>query len=531
MGSPRGRLRRTLVAEARRGRTGLAPRPASGPQLRDVPWLVPRGPMRPRLFRAERVMRRLTLPGHDRPALRLPTRGSTASTRPVNTRTRAGARTRARPRPQLTALPGVRYLAQPRGPLPGVRRRRGRQLKRVPRSSGDSAPVTSAALSGTPGSAPAPAVGGALGSASVRRSATDSASARGACRLQLTAWSATGPGSSLRTRPATSPGSDPGPGSRALSPVVLRAPHLTRRSRRSRRHPSRRARRRLPCCTVRRLPRRAAGRGGRGGHHRRLARIRSAHHLETGSHEGPVTDSPALTTATGAISSPTGATSTADTTDTARATTGPPRTTASPAARAAGPATPGVTASATSGAGAGAGAGPDAAASGVPVGARARRLRPGPRPGPPRAGGVPLRRDDRHFQHIRAAAGGPRHLVGLQYAAVPGDDAAHQRLVDGAAAAVRAAYLDADDVSALRGGDHDRRVDTRRRRGRRAARRVHARHVGDEVCQRDRAAVPDPLPLLSAERARRTVRGPARSVRRRPRHRRRPPRPSAPTRS
>ncbi|CAM3924770.1 hypothetical protein STAL104432_30770 [Streptomyces albus] len=66
-----------------------------------------------------------------------------------------------------------------------------------------------------------------------------------------------------------------------------------------------------------------------------------------------------------------------------------------------------------------------------------------------------------------------------------GDHTAHQRLVHGAAAAVRATHLDTDDLPALRRGDHDRLVRTGRRGRRGAARRIHPRHVRDQMRQRD----------------------------------------------
>jgi hypothetical protein len=102
-------------------------------------------------------MRGLALTRYDRPGLHLPSRNPAAganttdastantSTTSASTADIATANTsacpRARPRPQLTALPGVRHLAEPRGPLPGVRCRRGSQLKRVSRPGGGAAPA------------------------------------------------------------------------------------------------------------------------------------------------------------------------------------------------------------------------------------------------------------------------------------------------------------------------------------------------------------------------------------------------------
>ncbi|MCO4699745.1 hypothetical protein LRR80_05842 [Streptomyces sp. RO-S4] len=87
---------------------------------------------------------------------------------------------------------------------------------------------------------------------------------------------------------------------------------------------------------------------------------------------------------------------------------------------------------------------------------------------------------DRHLEHERAAAH-PRHLVRLQHTAVRPDDAAHDRLVHRVAAAVRAAHLDADDLAALRRRDHDRVVQVSARGQGRAAGRVDAGDVGDQM--------------------------------------------------
>ncbi len=65
---------------------------------------------------------------------------------------------------------------------------------------------------------------------------------------------------------------------------------------------------------------------------------------------------------------------------------------------------------------------------------------------------------------------------------MPPYDPAHQRLVHRAAAAVRAAHLDAHHVPALRGRDHDRRVAGGG--ALRVAGRVHAGHVRDQMGQR-----------------------------------------------
>ncbi|GAA2791038.1 hypothetical protein GCM10019017_40640 [Streptomyces showdoensis] len=83
------------------------------------------------------------------------------------------------------------------------------------------------------------------------------------------------------------------------------------------------------------------------------------------------------------------------------------------------------------------------------------------------------------------AAGRPRHLVRLDHTVVRVHDPAHDRLVDGVAARVRAADLDPDDVAALCGRDDDRGVGVAARlRGLVLAGGVDPGHVGDEVGQR-----------------------------------------------